>query len=259
MPDLESEPLRRIYEDLAREKQLIACDLHDGPIQLVIGSMMQLESIDLDEQRFTSADRQKIEQATKLLSQAIQELRNLIGDLNAGSIEPGFLKAELLYLIEQFHNQGPTQVHFSCQAELDRLDPLLAGSLFHIVQEALNNVRVHARATQVWILISRKEQRIGLEILDDGTGISEDRLDAGPESIRHFGLRGMRNRARIFAGEFKLESSAIDPAAFQQSVESMAARWNGSGEAESALSPAAATGTLVAVEFPDDSSPEEDV
>jgi two-component system nitrate/nitrite sensor histidine kinase NarX len=74
--------------------------------------------------------------------------------------------------------------------------------LVRIVQEALNNVRKHARAEHIWVSCSEDEGELRLEIRDDGIGYST--LDL-PNPSRH-GLRGMRERAELIGAELQVTS-----------------------------------------------------
>ena len=77
------------------------------------------------------------------------------------------------------------------------LDPVLQVQVLHIVQEALSNVRKHARATQVWLDVQQQPQW-RFEVRDDGEGFSPG---DGPPDETHVGMRIMAERAeRIGAG-----------------------------------------------------------
>jgi signal transduction histidine kinase len=99
--------------------------------------------------------------------------------------------------------------HISAQQdlkfELDLNEPLMAPNcghdLFCIVQEALNNVRKHSRATQVSIKLENVDSRIKLKIEDNGVGIGPGNLENG------YGLRGMRERIDHLGGTFCMDSS----------------------------------------------------
>ena len=78
-----------------------------------------------------------------------------------------------------------------CRVKECRWRPILQVQVLHIVQEALSNVRKHARATQVWLDVQQQPQW-RFEVRDDGEGFSPT---TGPPDETHVGLRIMAERA----------------------------------------------------------------
>ncbi len=100
----------------------------------------------------------------------------------------------------------------SIQARLDvvgdrRLEPEVELSLFRIAQEALSNVRRHSRASQVVVRLAFSEQRVRLQVRDDGIGFVPGERPADLSSARGLGLRGMRERAELIGGRFSVTSA----------------------------------------------------
>jgi signal transduction histidine kinase len=79
-------------------------------------------------------------------------------------------------------------------------------SLFRIAQEALANIRNHSRAGSVEISTSWSESLVSISISDDGEGFDMDRAFEESRAGKHFGLVGMRERARMLKGEFSVKS-----------------------------------------------------
>jgi signal transduction histidine kinase len=76
--------------------------------------------------------------------------------------------------------------------------------LFRCVQELLNNVAKHARAKTAWVLLEREGSLLSLEVRDDGSGMPDDVRD--PAQLRGSGIRNIRERAEMTAGQFALSS-----------------------------------------------------
>ncbi|MFV2070732.1 MAG: sensor histidine kinase, partial [Pirellulales bacterium] len=93
-------------------------------------------------------------------------------------------------------------IQFSHPPSIERLDPMLEGALFRIVQEALNNARRHSQCQQVTIRLERCDHLLRLEIEDDGVGFQTDQV---PDS--RFGLRGICERTRLHGGHAIIEST----------------------------------------------------
>ena len=76
--------------------------------------------------------------------------------------------------------------------------------LFRCVQELLNNVAKHARAKTAWVLLEREASLLSLEVRDDGIGMPDDVRD--PAQMHGSGIRNIRERAEMTAGQFSLSS-----------------------------------------------------
>ena len=83
------------------------------------------------------------------------------------------------------------------------LNPDQSVALFRIVQEALNNVAKHARASQASVLLQQIEDKLLLKIEDDGIGFEHDEQKS-PDT---FGLIGIRERVSLLEGELRINST----------------------------------------------------
>jgi len=85
-----------------------------------------------------------------------------------------------------------------------RLPAVVETNVYRIVQEALTNVRKHARATRVGLIAERRPDQLRVVLEDDGAGF--DVGSVAPEAGRRLGLRGMSERARLVGAELEIES-----------------------------------------------------
>jgi signal transduction histidine kinase len=141
-----------------------------------------------------------------LLADNIREVRRSIFALRPVALEElGFFPA-LRRLIDDVGQQSQLHVELHVAGPRDRLPPPLEPVLFRIVQEALNNVSKHARASTVWINLDLAgETGTVLTIRDDGTGFDPARLEQAV-SHGHLGLKQMQERVAGLGGQFRLES-----------------------------------------------------
>jgi two-component system nitrate/nitrite sensor histidine kinase NarX len=79
---------------------------------------------------------------------------------------------------------------------------MVQAQLIRIVQEALNNVRKHAKAHSVEIVGRQDGDEVLIEVRDDGLGFAPERVDAGSR----YGLRGMQERAEMIGADFQITS-----------------------------------------------------
>lgn len=200
--ELETE--RRFLEHLLQvqegERKLVAYDIHDGFVQLVIAAVMHLDALAVDP-GVLDRTREKLKLPVKLLRDSIEEARRIISGLRPPIIDEQGLVAAIDYLIHE-RPQRDTQVTFEHPEKFQRLDAVLEGALFRIVQEALTNVYRHSQATSARVQLVQNDNRLSLVVEDSGIG-----FDPREVSGRQFGLRGIRERARLFGGTAQIRSS----------------------------------------------------
>ena len=80
------------------------------------------------------------------------------------------------------------------------MDPALARALFRVAQEAMTNALRHAQARRIELYARRDDQRVHLEIRDDGIGFD-------PTTKSGFGLASMRERAELLGADLAIESA----------------------------------------------------
>jgi PAS domain S-box-containing protein len=200
--ELETE--RRFLEHLLQvqegERKLVAYDIHDGFVQLVIAAVMHLDALAVDSD-VLDRTREKLKVPVKLLRDSIEEARRIISGLRPPIIDEQGLVAAIDYLIHE-RPKRDTRVTFEHPEKFQRLDAVLEGALFRIVQEALNNVYRHSQAASARVQLVQNDYRLSLVVEDSGIGFDPQQV-----SRRQFGLRGIRERARLFGGTAQIRSS----------------------------------------------------
>ena len=189
----------QLYEKLGslarlEERDRIGMDLHDGAIQSIYAVVLHLE--DVYDRLPDSAEgfKPEVERAMDDLNKVIKDIRSYIFDLRPQLSHVDDLPGALAQLVEQF------RVNTLVPITLDISNPFegvggeeAAMALFHIAQEALNNVSKHSKATGVAVRLDSTAQTVTLEVEDNGVGFEVPA--EGVASVRN-GLRNMRDRAR---------------------------------------------------------------
>ncbi len=169
----------------AEERNRIAREMHDGVAQEIVGLGFLVDEIES-----VSDQAQTRELATALRSEItrlVSEIRFSIFDLRH-EVTDGRLSASLAdYTREVSHATG-LRVHLSLAESGPPLSPRHATEVLRVAQEAIGNVRKHARADNLWVSLDSDGTVLHLEVADDGVG------NAGPRD-RHWGMQGMRERA----------------------------------------------------------------
>ncbi len=186
------------------ERNRIGMDLHDGIIQSIYGVGLGLEGAKLIADEDPAAVKEKINAAINGLNQAIRDLRAYILDLRPRQLgKDGLLKGVQRLIAEYSANTFSDVKFIQPDSDLKDLAPIQALALFHICQEALANTAKHARAKTVQISLWTTDERVLLEVRDDGAGFNTDEMSA---FIGH-GLANMRTRAYSAGGDLDIVSN----------------------------------------------------
>jgi two-component system, NarL family, sensor histidine kinase YdfH len=192
---------------LQTERQRMARELHDTLAQGVAGLVLQLEAV----RAHLAASRPEraaaiVDQALARARSTLAESRAAIDDLRAeGSRLPEALRASA----DRFSQATGIPCRVDLAGDLAAIDGDLAGHTISILGEALANIARHAQATEVTIRCGMRDGRLELEVCDNGRG-----FDTGESiGVGHYGLLGMRERARLLAPSLARGATICAPSA----------------------------------------------
>jgi signal transduction histidine kinase len=184
-----------------QERMRLSRDLHDeiGHHLIVLKLYLGMISSELAKAR-PARIPEKVEEATGLVSQAIQSVRRLILDLGPVALDGvGFLPAVKLYA-RQFGTRTGVKVHVRDRGLPGPLPRGHETALYRLLQGALSNVLKHAQARGVKVTVGASNSVIAMVIEDDGVGFDT----SVPRQA--FGLAAMRDRVTGLGGRFRVES-----------------------------------------------------
>jgi len=202
--DLETE--RRIeqleqHQIVDAERERLARELHDGAIQKVYTAGLLVESA----ARLANSKGEigaRLDKSVVVLNDAIADLRRNLSELHSDSrASTESLPTLLQQLAENPHYTS--MVNISLETALlksESLSPIRSGHVFAIVNETLANIVRHAQAKNVEIRTCNLGTQLQIEISDDGVGIPLE-PQAG------YGLRNMRDRARLLNGDLQFTNN----------------------------------------------------
>jgi signal transduction histidine kinase len=196
--------LHRLNQTLEEEYKRIAHALHDDAGQLLASVYLALE----ETAKKTPQSREDLHKIKGLLDQIECQLRRLSHELRPTILDDLGLLPALKFLCEGVAARSGLRIDIEENSELT-LVPLLSTVLYRIVQESLNNVTRHAKASRVRIDFRQEPQRIRCTISDDGIGFDVPRVlnGAGKPGL---GLIGMRERVNSIGGSLVILSSPED-------------------------------------------------
>ncbi|KXG44408.1 sensor histidine kinase [Tepidibacillus infernus] len=198
---------------VVEERSKIARDLHDGMIQSIYATGLQLERV--RNMLLTDNKENKIEQSAielqvivKRLNDLIREIRGYIKKLKMPVNQEATMKEEIKRLIEEMDIKHELQILF--QYDFQGEDPPLSQTvqIYYIVKEALSNVLRHANASKVMISVQGNRKKYEVEIEDNGTGMGniEGYIEKEEPEFFRQGIKNMRFRAQSIGGSLIISS-----------------------------------------------------
>jgi signal transduction histidine kinase len=180
------------------ERERIGQEIHDGAIQGVYSASLILESMQPLIEENPEVSR-RLQQAKSVLNAVNTDLRSYMISLRTETpADPLIPSLQKLIVNPRF--QGLLDIDLAYEGE-PPLKPMQVHHVIAIVQESLSNTLRHARASKVTIGIEQRNGFVALCIEDNGRGFSPQTAPAG------YGLRSMRDRARILGGQLEINST----------------------------------------------------
>jgi len=196
-------PPESVVEFLEQQLRRVAFSLHDGPIQTLTATGSMLQRTDSTES--VESIRAQVAAAQGLLDYAVTEIRELMQEASPSELETSSLVATLSELADRTRQHWGIPVDLTVSGTEAALPQHVQVSFFRVAQEALTNVRKHAKATCVRLELAYASQSVECNVIDDGTGFDQDRA-AAIGAIAHWGLGNMRERMRLIGGVLDIES-----------------------------------------------------
>lgn len=190
----------QVVEIASEEQRRLGQELHDSVGQLLTGLGLHAGTLEqLLDTRSSAADMSDIVALAKKLNVGLQQVSREIRDLSRGAmpvqIDPEGLRASLVELADSIDGAGGIRCRWQGPTSLPVSDIASATHLYRIVQEAVQNAIRHSQASQITIHVEADEDRLCLEVRDDGRGF--DRRQGNEGGSSGVGLKIMAYRASL--------------------------------------------------------------
>lgn len=196
--------VRRTIEVQEDERRRIATEIHDGVTQQLVSIWYRLQACGYALRG--DPDRAELELVTArgLVDEALTEARAAIHDLRPSTLDDLGLAPSLRTLaLSQLEGQADVELRVDDGISLA---PHHEMALYRIAQEAITNIRKHAQAKKVRIVLRDEGTHVLLSVRDDGRGFESD-AKRGPGPATSFGLTGMSERAALIGGHLTVKSA----------------------------------------------------
>jgi len=195
--------MQRAIESSDRERRRIAGDLHDGPVQELVGLSMRLSAA--AETVGDPASSTTLRDTASSVRGSVRTLRSAIVGIYPPNLRQAGLTAALSDLVARLDPQG---IEATLEVETGAgFGPVTDELLYRAAQEALRNVEAHAGAAHVRLVVRHESDRAVMEIIDDGRGIAPDDADRA-RAEGHMGLSILSDIVRDGGGILTVRPNA---------------------------------------------------
>ena len=195
--------LRGILAANEDQRRRIAKELHDHFGQHLAALMLGLQSLEGAPPARAGSTLSVLRRVADALG---AEAQRLTKELRPAALDDIGLNSALVNYVEDWTRKHSIAVDLQTAGlEPERLPGYLETAVYRIVQEAMTNIVKHSQASRVSVVAARNGGAVSLAVEDNGCGFDPELADAS--ATPKFGLRGMKERARLAGGVLEVESS----------------------------------------------------
>jgi len=195
---------RAQFSFVLAERNRIARELHDTLAQGFAGIAFQLEAVATRLTEAPAQAQQHLKLALQMVRHSLAEARRSVMNLRSAALDKGDLGAALADTARQMMADKPVDVQLKISGAVRPLPAEIENSLLRIGQEAITNALKYAGGEKIRIELTYQSQLVLLRIEDNGQGFDPATF-AATDGV-HFGLLGMRERAKQIGARLSIQS-----------------------------------------------------
>lgn len=197
--DFRQEMLHTKLEIQEQTFNTISQEIHDNVGQQLSLAKIQMNIMDTR----TEKDGQTLTELRDTLSQAMTDLRNIAKNLSSQYILNNTLPETIANQTQQINRLGLVHISFTVSGNERKIEHQKKLVLYRIIQESIQNIIKHAKASQVQIILDYSQATLHVSIIDDGQGFDKTTIIQQGEGL---GLQNITSRAELIGGKATIES-----------------------------------------------------
>ena len=195
--------LRTRFQIVLQERTRLSRELHDTLLQGFAGVVYQLEAATRQMETQPEAGRRRLAQALEQADRSLREARQALSCMRLTDLENSTLAEAVRRAGERIVDGSSIEFQMEVTGRSRELPYDVQANLFVIAREALNNAVAHGSPGHITVKVDYRGEAVALAVQDNGTGFE---LDSGHRKPDHWGLDGMRERARHIGAEFAIQT-----------------------------------------------------
>ncbi|MBS1634938.1 MAG: sensor histidine kinase [Bacteroidetes bacterium] len=193
---------RAVIDAEEKERRRIAQDLHDGVGQLLSAAKLNLSNLESKVKPATPEEQDALHNAISLVDDSVKEVRTVSHNMMPNTLIKMGLASAVREFIGKLGNQPSLRVDLEIVGLDERLEPQLETVLYRVIQEVVNNIIKHAKASQISMQLIRHDKELSFMIEDNGIGFDTSKL----ETFEGIGLKGIQSRIEFLNGSVHFDS-----------------------------------------------------
>lgn len=198
---------RALYQQVQKiavleERERLAREMHDGLAQTLGYLNLRIKCIQNGLEEGTGVSAEELGEVRSVIQETYNDLRQAIFNLKYEVKSDWDLAQALEQYVRRYQEETPILVNLKGFEDKPRLEGLVELQLFRVLQEALTNIRKHAGARQVELVLEHQEHGIQIVVADDGKGFDLETVPKGPP--KHFGIAIMKERLQELGGSLDI-------------------------------------------------------
>jgi signal transduction histidine kinase len=194
---------KAILEAEEKERRRIAQDLHDGVGQLLSAAKLNLSNLESKITIATEEQKMAMENALTLVDDSVKEVRAVSHNMMPNTLIKLGLGSAVREFITKLGNAPTLKVDLEIVGLDTRLENQVETVLYRVIQEIVNNIIKHAKASRISMQLIRHESELNIMIEDNGIGFDTNKLD----NFEGIGLKGIQTRIEFLNGSVHFDST----------------------------------------------------
>jgi len=190
---------------VTEERNRMAREIHDTLAQAFAGIVLHSEALGTSLEGSKARSRKSLLNIQKLARSGLEEARRSVQALRPKALDDRSLTQALEEEAKRFSEDAKLSCEFKQRGKALAMPVEMQNELFRVAQEAMTNLRKHARAKSAWINLEFRSQRVILTIRDNGVGLA---ATTSSKRKQGYGMATMRERALRIGGKLEIESPA---------------------------------------------------
>lgn len=204
--ELHANLLKKVISAQEEERKRIARELHDDVGQILSRITSSLGGIEESKNVKRDIFERRMSEVKSDSTHALQELRRTILNLRPTVLDDLGLVAALRWYVRERLQEAGIRVNLEIKGLKERFSPEIEITLFRVIQESLNNISRHAKASNVLVRLELQNGLLQAEVHDDGIGFNVEKLMSSKDRLAKLGLMGMEERINLLNGSLKILS-----------------------------------------------------
>ena len=197
----------KILESQERERRRIAREVHDGPAQYIANTMMRIDFCKMLVQKDLEQGLKELDDLKSNVRKALKEVRGILFDLRPLSLEERGLNEAIKDMANEISIESNIPVNITLHTMQYEIEHIIEIAVYRIIQEILNNIKKHSKASEAEIKIECGREYINFIVKDNGIGFNlKETMIKGKEKGTSYGLIGIFDRVTQLQGNIDIKS-----------------------------------------------------